>query len=72
MNNEREFEYLNGTQKPPKERKNIFLKILVVIGWILYIFIEFICTFFEIIGALCLTSSIIKTVHKRKHKKGWF
>lgn len=72
MNNEKEIEFLNDTQKPVKERKNIFLKILVTIGWLLYIIIYFICGFIEILAALFLTSSIIKTTHKRKHKKRWF
>lgn len=72
MNNEQEFEFLNGTQKPLKEHKNIFLKMLIVIGWILYIIIYFICGFIEILATLFLTSSIIKTTHKRKRKKRWF
>lgn len=72
MNNEKEFDFLNDTQKPVKERKNIFLKILVIVGWFLYIIIYFICGFIEILAALFLTSSIIKTTHKRKHKKRWF
>lgn len=68
-NNEMEFEYLNGTQKPTKEHKNIFLKIFVIIGWILYIALEFFCSFIEVLATCFL---LIDIKPKKKRKKRWF
>ena len=68
MNNEQEFEYLNGTQKPPKQKKNIFLSIAVVTSWILYIFIYFICGFITFFAIILFGISIVP----KKHKKRWF
>lgn len=69
-NNEMEFDFLNDNtqQKEKKNYKNIFLSIAVVISWILYIFIYFICGFITFFAIILFGISI----RPRKHKKRWF
>ena len=69
-NNKIEFDFLNDNtqQKEKKNYKNIFLNIAVVISWILYIFIYFICGFITFFAIILFGISIIP----KKRKKRWF
>lgn len=69
-NNEIEFDFLNDNtqQKEKKNYKNIFLSIAVVISWLLYIFIYFICGFITFFAIILFGVSIVP----KKHKKRWF
>ena len=69
-NNEMEFDFLNDNtqQKEKKNYKNIFLSIAVVISWILYIFIYFICGFITFFAVILFGISI----RPKKHRKRWF
>ena len=69
-NNKIEFDFLNDNtqQKKKKNYKNIFLSIAVVISWILYIFIYFICGFITFFAIILFGISIVP----KKHKKRWF
>ena len=69
-NNEMEFDFLNDNtqQKEKKNYKNIFLSIAVIISWILYIFIYFICGFITFFAIVLFGISI----RPKKHKKRWF
>lgn len=69
-NNKIEFDFLNDNtqQKEKKNYKSIFLSIAVVISWLLYIFIYFICGFITFFVIILFGVSIIP----KKHKKRWF
>lgn len=69
-NNKMEFDFLNDNtqQKEKKNYKNIFLSIAVVISWLLYIFIYFICGFITFFAIILFGVSIVP----KKHKKRWF
>ena len=69
-NNKIEFDFLNDNtqQKEKKNYKNIFLSIAVVISWLIYIFIYFICGFITFFAIVLFGISIIP----KKHKKRWF
>lgn len=69
-NNKIEFDFLNDNtqQKEKKNYKNIFLSIAVVISWLLYIFIYFICGFITFFAIILFGVSIVP----KKHKKRWF
>lgn len=69
-NNKMEFDFLNDNtqQKEKKNYKNIFLSIAVIISWILYIFIYFICGFITFFAIILFGISIVP----KKHKKRWF
>lgn len=69
-NNKMEYDFLNNNtqQKEKKNYKNIFLSIAVVVSWILYIILYFICGFIVVIASLLFGISLVP--HKRK--KRWF
>ena len=69
-NNKIEFDFLNDNtqQKEKKNYKNIFLSIAVIISWILYIFIYFICGFITFFAIVLFGISI----RPKKRKKRWF
>ena len=73
MNNEKEFEYLNNTQK---EKKRDFKGLLFVIYWILQIFLYVIyiivcifCTIIELFFVADFGVTACKSAYKRKRKK---
>lgn len=71
-NNKMEFDFLNDNtqqqEKKKKDCKNILLSIAVIISWILYIFIYFICGFITFFAVILFGISIVP----KKRKKRWF